>query len=182
VPGPDYSPPGRHIRSQARLWPSGPVYRRLSPAGLVSFLGWAGIAASRLGRSGSFPAGPELPLPGAGRIPSSASLPPGVGRRPFTPRVGRRAPPARPGSFPPVGPPPLSTWLGRQPAHPSWAGARIPAGASRPASRRANISSARLGRIRRIPPGRDSPSGRHLHGITARPGRDSPGPGRITPW
>jgi hypothetical protein len=143
--------------------------------------GWTGIVP-RLGRSGSFPAGSELPLPGAGRIPSSASLPPGVGRRPFPPQVGQRAPPARSGSFPPTGPLPLSTQLGRQPAHPGWAGARIPAGASRTASRRANISSARLGRIRRIRPGRDSPSGRHLHGIPAGLGRDSPGPGRITPW
>jgi hypothetical protein len=80
--------------------------------------GWAGIVP-QLGRSGSFPAGSELPLPGAGRIPSLASLPPGVGRRPFPPRVGQRAPPARSGSFPPAGPLPLSTWLGRC-SHPGW--------------------------------------------------------------
>jgi hypothetical protein len=133
---------GRIKGAQAGLWPSGPVYQRLSPAGLVSFPGWAGTAASWLGRSRSILAGPVASVPcwasvPAGPIscapggppfpcvPAGPDLhPPAWAARPMSPaRLGPSAhPPARPACRPGL-PPRLcrqprflarpACWLGR---------------------------------------------------------------------
>jgi hypothetical protein len=137
VLGPDYSPPGRHIRSHAGLWPSGPVYQRLKP-------GWAGTTASRLGRPSSFPAGPvSLLLAGPvfqhpGWAGASSS---------------RRGPDSllRPAPFPgwaSAPRPPSAPRLGLEPANPAG-----PLGRPIPGH---HLQRPRLGRIRRIWPGRDS--------------------------
>jgi hypothetical protein len=70
--------------------------------------------------------------------------------------------------------------LGRPVVRPGWAGRSCPGWAGTALLIRAGIPPPRLGRIRRIRPGRDfSPSGRHLSTVPAGPGWDSPGLGRI---
>jgi hypothetical protein len=150
-------------------------------------------APSRLGRDSNYPVelGRPSPFPGWART----SLP-GVGWHPFPPRLGRRAPPAGPGSSSLAGPPSLLQ-SGSPPS--GWAGSP---------SLRLGHCLPRLGRFllqtgfssaqaRILPPGRhfrwaaklagrghspgqNMPAGLYLGTVPAGPGRDSPGPGRIT--
>jgi hypothetical protein len=125
-----------------------------------------------LGLGAFIPAGPGSLQAGWAR--SAAPRPPSVPNGPAGLCPGRASRPASAlawavlASFP-AGPTP---WLGWRPG---WAPSSFsPVGPA---------AFTRLGRIRRIRPGRDSsPSGLYLRNIPAGPGRDAPGPGRDSSW
>jgi hypothetical protein len=186
---PDYSLLGRHMKSPGR---------NIARQGRIS-------ALSRLGRNLSIWLG-RHPLPGGPRRPCSPSrlggplsFPAWAGASHLAglglPAPAWAATPAGPqatcpaGAFSrlglwlaaPAGPLPLAPPAGR-PLRSTRLGRIRRIRPGRDSSPGRHLHHARLGRIRRIRPGRDfSPSGRHLGTVPAGRGRDSPGLGRIIP-
>jgi hypothetical protein len=177
----DYSLLGRHIKSPGR---------NIARPGRISALSWLGRNLSiRLGRH-PLPGGPHHPCspswPG-GPLPfpawAEASHPAG----PRLPAPAWAATPAGPqAACPgwgvlPAGPPSLAPPMGR-PLRSTRLGRIRRIRPGRDSSPGRHLHHARLGWIRRIRPGRDfSPSGHHMGTVPAGLGRDSPGPGRIIP-
>jgi hypothetical protein len=134
------------------------------PARLVNSLpGWAGALLTRLGRLVLLSAGPASSQPRRWAVKSFC---PGWASRLASLRLGR---PARPC---PGGPAPPQHLAGPDQEDPAWSGfISGPPSSPRPA----------------VPDQEDPawpgflPLGRHLSNVSAGPGRDYPGPGRINP-